>query len=211
MKLVPLDFAGSTLWMSPRSPFARRVRLAFHEAGLDYQERAVDVLKPTAELFEKNPIARVPVLILKSGQALVESGAILDAFYEVHESPLFSGALELRTMIKQWSVLAAGVCEKIVEYYFETLRPESSRDPEVFAEIAGIVDRVLARAEPVLSQGKTLFPHGLTQADLDLGAALRYHCLRRGSEWRKKFPACSSYLDELEKRPSFKATHPPDA
>jgi hypothetical protein len=34
VKLLPFDFSDSTLLMSLRSPFARRVRLAFREAGL---------------------------------------------------------------------------------------------------------------------------------------------------------------------------------
>jgi glutathione S-transferase len=197
--------------MSLRSPFARRVRLAFREAGLKYEEKAVDVLKPTAELLEKNPLARVPTLVLKSGQVLVDSTAILDAFYTVHPSPLYSGPIETRARIQQWSALALGVAEKTVEYYFETLRPEASRDDELFAEIAGIVDRVLARAEAALSSSETLLPGGLTQADLDLGTALRYLCLRRSSDWRGRYKHCSQYLERLEKRPTFQATHPPDA
>lgn len=206
-----MNFADSTLFMSLRSPFARRVRLAFREAGLRYEEKQIDVLKPTAELFEKNPLARVPVVLLKGGGMLVDSGAILDAFYEVQPSKLFSGSLEQRTEIKQWSTLAVGLAEKTVEYFFETLRPEASRDPELIAEITGIIERVLARAEKVLSSRDSLLTTGLTQADLDLGTALRYLCVRHSSDWRSKYTACSRYLERLEDRPSFQATVPPPA
>ena len=50
-----IRFHDSTLFISLRSPFARRVRLAFIEHGVRYHEVVEDVFKPSAVLIEANP------------------------------------------------------------------------------------------------------------------------------------------------------------
>jgi glutathione S-transferase len=206
---VTLDFKDCVVIISLRSPFARRVRLALREAGIPHEERVVDVLKPAAELIEKNPLARVPVVALKSGCDLLDSNTILQLFHEAHPSPLFPKPLESRMQVMGWGVLAAGVCEKIVEYYFDTMRPV--RDAELDAETRAIIDRVLARVESAIGSRETMVGDSLTQADLDLGTMLRYISLRHSDTWRAKFPSSARYLEALEKRPSFRATVPPPA
>jgi glutathione S-transferase len=210
-KAATLNFEDSTLLISARSPFARRVRLAFREAGLKYTEKTVDVLKPTPELLELNPLSRVPTLLFKSGGVLVDSSVILESFYEWRPSPLFQGSTATRAELRCWSALACGMAEKTVEYFFETQRPEASRDPELLSEVAGIVERVLGRIEAALATRETIMPQGFSQADLDVGTALRYLCVRRSSDWRESHPRASKYLDRLEARPSFQGTVPPAA
>jgi glutathione S-transferase len=208
--MAKLDFQDSTLFISARSPFARRVRLAFREAGIRHSERVVDVLKPTAELLERNPLARIPVVELRNGRVLIESQLILNLMYEAQPSPLLPEG-EARIDVLQWGALAAGVAEKTVEYFFEILRPEAHRDPELIREIEGIINRVLGRLEAAIGSRPWIVGPEITQADLDLGTMLRYLCLRHSSAWRKTHPNCSRYLESLESRPSFRETHPPDA
>src|SRR5438105_2764330 len=129
-----LEFEGSRLMISARSPFARRVRLAFLEHGVGFEEIVLDVLKPQPELWAKNPLGRVPTLILRDGQVLWDSNFILQAFYEGRSSRLMPQDRFARMECLKWSTLAAGLCEKLVEYYLEALRPEPARDPEMIAE-----------------------------------------------------------------------------
>ncbi len=205
--MTKLDFNGCTLILSLRSPFARRVRLALREAGIAYEERVTEVLKPSAELIEKNPLMRVPVAVLKSGVELLDSNVILPLFYEAHPSPLWPTALAPRLEIHSWGVLAAGVCEKIVEYFFDTLRP--AKDAELAEEVRTIIERVLTKTEKALGSRETMVGASLTQADLDLGTMLRYISVRYSDSWPTRYPACARYLASLEKRPSFQATMPP--
>lgn len=206
-------FDGSILLISARSPFARRVRLAFLENHVRFEERLIDVLRPTAELLEKNPLARVPTLVLRTGESLMDSNAILGLFYGVGARKLSPRSITDRLQVERWSVLAAGVCEKIVEFYFEGLRPEASRDPELLQEIDSIVHRVLSRLESFLegeaSGRQTVLEAGLSQADLDLGVMLAYLTLRYPLDWAARYPYCSRYLASLDERPSFVATRPP--
>ena len=55
------------LYISPASPFARKVRLVAHEAGLASRVEeiptAVSPLKPNADLAKANPLMKLPVPI----------------------------------------------------------------------------------------------------------------------------------------------------
>ncbi len=67
------------LWYAPTSPFARKVRIAAHELGLADALELVEVNPWTdARLRALNPLAKVPTLVLASGDALYEPGVICD-------------------------------------------------------------------------------------------------------------------------------------
>src|SRR5688572_17224298 len=103
------DFRGGELFYSLRSPFARRVRLAFLESGCPFEEKVCDVFKPTAELLAVNPLGRVPVLRLKSGPILIDSTLILQAFYQAFETPLRPRTDSDQLEIFHWAALSIGL------------------------------------------------------------------------------------------------------
>ena len=205
-------FQNSTLIVSARSPFARRVRLAFLENGINYHEKSVDPWMPVAELKTANPLGRVPTLILSSGEISVDSTLILAAFYENFQSPLHPAPGKDRWAASFWSAQAIGLCEKVIEYFLEMSRPESHRDRDLLEEIHAAVDRVLHRLNQQVEKGDFLTPSfGLTQADLDIGAALAYLDLRYPKDWQSRFPGAVRFWRKLDERPSFQATRPPQA
>ncbi len=204
-----LNFQHALLYMTPRSPFARRVRLAFLENKIPVEEKSVDVFHPDQEFLSLNPLGRVPIVKLKSGQVLVDSSQILSSLYEFHPSQLVPTRLEDRLIVSSWSAIAVGFSEKIVEYFFETLRPEEKRDGELLSEVDRIVDSVLTQFNAYIGHRPYILPSGqLTQADLDMGTALAYLNFRYSENWKKRFPRADLYLMELEKRPSFANTKP---
>lgn len=211
----PIDFHDSTLLITPRSPFARRIRIALLENQIRFTEQIYDVFNPSPELIEANPLARVPTLILKSGQILIDSNLILQCLYENIESPWIPRPPTMRAEMYHWQALAEGMCEKIVEYYIDSLRPEQHRDPEVYQELREISERVLSAIEKRLIENKRenavscLVGPELTQADFDMGAALAYMLLRNPKKWQEKFPHTFSYFQRLDERPSFQKTKPP--
>ena len=207
-------FQGCTLLTSPRSPFGRRVRLAFREMGLLHEEKLLDVLKPNPEVYAKNPLGRVPTVILRSGEVLFESSLILEALNESHPNPLKPKAPADRLLCYRWSATALGLMEKTVEYFFESLRPEAHRDEELLREIRSIFEGSLSAFEQFLRTAPehdrtTISGEGLTQADLDLGTALTYLSLRYPWNWRAEFPQAAAFNDRMESRASFRATVPP--
>jgi glutathione S-transferase len=214
------DFNHAELWISARSPFARRVRLALLEHGLPYDERVLDVFRPPAELFALNPLGRVPVIRLRNGAVFFESEKILELIYRAHPaSPLRPATLEDEATAEYWGALALGICEKTVEYFLNTLKPGPARDLELEAEIEGLLTRSLGRFDAYVShagQGdgrsavrETIVPGRLTQADLDMGTALAYLTLRHPLPWQKLYPSVSSYFEKIDGRDSMRKTRPP--
>lgn len=211
---MPHPFAGSTLFVSARSPFARRVRIAFLEADLPFEERTENVLEPSPQLIAVNPLARVPALRLPAGEVLVESQLILERFWQglgAAAARFVPADPTERLRADLFSGLAIGLCEKSVEYYFEVLRPAAQRDQAVVDEVRACAERVMAAAEAALARGPGLLGARDVQADWDLVIALTYYSLRVERDWRRRFPRLAALQDRLEARPSFARTAPPPA
>lgn len=204
-------FDGSTLLISARSPFARRVRVAFQEHGVSYQEKVFDVFQPSAELWNVNPLARVPALVFKTGESIVDSNLILQAFYENGSSPFMPQDRAKRWEVLRYSGIAVGLFEKTIEYFLEGLRPADRRDSELIAEVESACVRTLSSFEKVLKGKDFLVENGgqPTQADFDFAIALDYLTLRHPLSWKEKYPHCRAHWERLSSRNSFKKTVPP--
>jgi glutathione S-transferase len=180
------------------------------ESGIRFEERVLDVFMPNPELIGLNPLARVPALRLKDGSVLIESEKILGVFYQASpQSPLLPKSEPDRLTAQFWSGVGVGLCDKTVEYYLETLRPEAARDPELLAEIRDIAARSLERFDAFIAGRETIVPGQLTQADLDMGTALAYFTLRYSAQWKSRYSHAADYLRRLDERPSFQQTRPP--
>jgi glutathione S-transferase len=206
-----IDFNHSRLFISLRSPFARRVRLAFNEHGINFKEEVVDVFKPTPELTLRNPLSRVPTLEFSDERVLVDSNIILQAFYDssYKSSPLLLQDDDDKLEALKWSGIGTGVCDKLVEFYLETLRFEEKRDQEVLDECHRGFENFLLSLESALCDKKFIAGAKLTQADLDLGTALAYMSLRYSDSWQLKYKNTNRYFQALNERPSFQKTRPP--
>jgi glutathione S-transferase len=204
-----LNFQHALLYMTPRSPFARRVRLAFLEHQIAFEEKSVDVFHPEPELLALNPLGRIPIVKLKSGQILIDSTQILSFFYESHPTTFVPKSLEDRIVVSHWTSVALGLSEKIVEYYLEALRPEQSRVVELLSEVDRVVESVLSQFNAYIAHRPQILTSGqLTQADLDMGTALAYLNFRYSEKWKTRFTRAAIYLENLEKRSSFSNTKP---
>jgi glutathione S-transferase len=205
-------FTGATLFLSARSPFARRVRVALLEAGVSCAERLEDVLRPSPELLQANPFGRVPTLRLASGEVLVESQLILERLWEAcapDPAPLRPREAAARLRADAASGLAIGVCEKAVEWFFEGLRPPAHRDPELLAEIQRGLDGALDRLEAALAPGPFLLGEAPCTGDVDVAIALDYVSLRLGRAWEERRPRLRALATQLAGRESLRRTAPP--
>ena len=77
------------LYYSTTSPYARLVRVALREKGLDGRvtPHLVDPWADDAELMRANPLVRVPALVTDDGQALTESLVIALYLETAHPEP----------------------------------------------------------------------------------------------------------------------------
>lgn len=60
------------------SPFVRRVAIAMRLYGIPFEHRPWSTFGDADKIAPYNPLRRVPTLVLDSGEALIESTAILD-------------------------------------------------------------------------------------------------------------------------------------
>lgn len=201
---------GSTLFITPRSPFARRVRLAFLENQLEFKEQVCDVFKPSQELISLNPLARIPILVTSARQVVIDSNLILQLLYESGTSTLMPENQTDRIAVFRWMGIAAGLCEKIVEYYINSLLPAGQRDGELEIELRQISERVLLLAENELQKNPAGWIVGpnLSQADLDVISALDYLKFRYSFDWEQRFGGVRNYCERLQQRPSIQQTRP---
>ena len=200
------------LLYAPASPFARKVRVAAIEVGLDDRIELslthVAPAKPNRDYGrDYNPLRKIPALALDDGTVLYDSTVIC----EFLDAQAGGGKLIPSDPPRRWRVLtdyalAQGICEAAVSVRYETYaRPEAYR-------WQAWVDDQWDRVEAALGRFEAQAP-GL-EAPLDLshialGCALGYLDFRWPEHgWRGRFPALRAWYETTSQRPSFKETQP---
>jgi glutathione S-transferase len=187
------------LLMTPRSPFARRVRLALARLGIPFEAVLTDVFKPSPEFLKTNPLGLVPVLIHPEA-TIPDSAAILEYLHAAHGGAIWPKDPLEAARVRAQATLAEGIMAATVSHYLERLRP-SPHAPWLEEQEEIIRGTLAALAEQEL---------GETQAAWDLAVALEYLDLRIPSfDWRKAHPRLVDFLEKHRVSPDFAATQPP--
>jgi len=200
------------LFYAPQSPFARKVRAAAIELGLEerIQLEYAEVVpgRPNTEYARsRNPLRRVPALLTDSGETIFDSTVIC----EYLDALAGGGMLIPQDARHRWRVLtnhalAQGMCESVILIRYETwLRPEAARWP---AWVDDHWDKI--------NSGLDWFEHNESElnepinlAHLALGCLLGYVDFRRPHNgWRERFSNINAWFARLEQRPSFARTKP---
>ena len=199
-----------TLYMSVRSPFARRVRLTLEELGVEYETQVLDVFNPPPGFTEVNPLGRVPALRLPNTELIVDSWMILDYLRERHGShPLFLTGGASGAQARNISGLAVGVMEQAVAVAIESMRPTVAYPP-ARAEYVESARRGLALLDSLRGfDSSFMLDDQLRLCDIDVGVALAYCELRLGRDFIEPYPALRAHLALANQRESFRKTAPP--
>jgi glutathione S-transferase len=199
------------LFYAPASPFARIVRVALLETGLDAKVRKQEVTlrDPASALLPYNPVGRVPTLELDDGTILSESLLILGYVDTQHERrPLLprDGSDGWRTLAEMGT--AAGMLEGIVTWARELRRPDSQRSPGVIALETTRVNRTADVLERAVANGG--YSGEINAARIVLGCALGWVDPRHPVwAWRTGRPALTEWFEAIAATSSFQATIPP--
>lgn len=190
---------------SPPSPFGRKVLIAADVAGLSSRIDVVvaDTIDPGDPLRRQNPLGKIPVLMLDSGQAVFDSRVII----EYLDLLAGGGALiprepEARIRALTLQALADGILDAcILQVYEGRFREEAKRD----ANWLKYQSEKTARALAALEVGPP--PASSDVGAITLACALGYLDLRFAGAWRQDHPQLVAWLDEFAGRvASFEAT-----
>jgi glutathione S-transferase len=194
------------LLYSPFSPFARKVRIVAHEAGLQDRIEVVPTSTedPASGLSARNPLNKIPVLETEFGP-LYDSPVICEYLDTLHDgAKLVPAAGADRWRALRWEALADGLMDAALLIRYEiTLRPAEKQH------------------EPWIERQKTKIRKSLDQMEADaaeldgpvtigtIGAAsaLGYLDLRFADwGWRETHPRLAAWHAGFAERPSYIAT-----
>ena len=143
------------------SPFVRRVGITLELYGLDYQHLPWSSFGEWEKFAAHNPLRRVPALVLDNGEALIDSGAIIDHLDEVHgrAAALIAPSGAARRAGLRRIALACGVADKAVSFFYARLFAPSL-DPMFVARCEGQISDGLAAIEAECAARDEAWWHG---------------------------------------------------
>jgi glutathione S-transferase len=203
--------ATMRLHWSSRSPFVRKVMLAAYERGLDGMiERVPTVValtKTDRALLPRNPLGRIPTLLLPDGKVFYDSIVICEYLDTLGDAPrLFPGGAA-RIDALQRHALGTGFMEMLLLWRGEMLREHPSQ--VILEGFALKRTAVLAALEPMVPALEAT-PYDI--GHLTIGASLSYLGFRwPEAGWREGHPALAAWHAAFSARPAVIATAHIDA
>ena len=204
--------APMKLFWSSRSPFARKVMVAAHEAGLASRiltERVVvSASKPNADVMAVNPLNKIPTLVLQDGTVLYDSRVICEYFDSLHDGPkLLPSDNAVRWTALRRQALGDGLLDVLILRLVEQNRPGATQSESHLAahrlKIAAALDRIEADGIEPSEQADV--------GHIAMGCALGYLDFRFAADnWRTGRPRLSGWYAEFARRPSMRATEHAD-
>ena len=197
------------LLYSHTSPYARKVRIVIEEKGAanDVTLVTVNPLESPAALTEKNPLSKVPALILESGDTLIDSPMICDYLDRTLPGRQMLPASSERTAVQQRHAVADGILDAAVSMVFEARRPDAEQSAMWMGRWRDAVNRSL-----VWCSGQPLKATDPDLGDISVAVALAYLDFRLPElAWAKTAPGLEAWFEEISARDSFQTTAPPQS
>ncbi|MGF1643212.1 MAG: glutathione S-transferase N-terminal domain-containing protein [Thiotrichales bacterium] len=194
------------LFISPTSPYVRKVRVTAHEKGLSdaLTTTRCNAYADDPALLAANPLSRVPTLVTDDGEALYDSPVICEWLDRQRAEPCLipvDGAPRWRVLRGQ--ALADGVMDDAVATVLKLRRPETQCD-------ATAIERHLAavqRAIPAMERERAHWPGACSLAHIATACALTYLDFRLPNlDWRTHAPDLQVWYDDFVQRPAMVAT-----
>jgi glutathione S-transferase len=196
-----------------RSPYTRRVAITLKIYGIPFEQRAYSGFGDRDAVRAWNPLGRIPALVLDNGEALVDSGAIIDHLDEVHgrDRALTPADGADRRAVLRVAALMMGACDKALQaaYHRNHSPPEKLHQPwldDCRAQVTNAlaaVDAMIDPDSPYLLLGR------LTQADVTAFVAERLaRAGQLGIDTDAQMPRLRALTKRLAREPAFSSTEP---
>ena len=193
------------------SPYTRKVRVVLAEKKIDCDFEVADVRESDAAVADRNPLGKVPTLILDDGTALFDSRVIVE--FLDGASPLarlIPDDNRERVAVRRWEALADGSLDAGLLIRYESLRPKKEQSAAWAAKQAGKLKRGLALMSAELGDRPWCHGDRYTLADIAAGCCLGWVNFRRPAnvDVLGEHPNLARFYDKLMERPAFADTAP---
>lgn len=199
------------LYMSPASPFARKVRILVRELDLTKNVEEIPTNPATSdELRRINPLGKIPALVLDDGSVLVDSPVICEYLNDLGGGKFFAAGNIFSHHTSRWRVatlqaLGDGLAEAAVLRTYEGRRPAELQSADVIAHYTRAITATLDMLERLAPK----FAEHPTIGEIAVGCALDYLDFRHGDlGWREGRPQLAAWLDKFSQYASVVATKP---
>ena len=190
-------------YMTGNSPYARQIRVAAIESGLSDEVEWVTLTREErAELVPAmNPLGKVPVAVLESGQVLLDSPVICAYVDSLNKGPkLIPESGDERWAVLTLEALGDGLGEAVIGVSQEAQKPDDKRTQ-------GVVDRQAGKANSglaALDKQAGDFNEPPLMGEISVACALGYMEYRDVVPgWRDNYPTLSGWYANILKRQSF--------
>jgi len=202
------------LYVTPASPWVRRVRVAILELGIEDRFEFVQTKWPhswgtktvahPADFVAATPAQRIPALVTPDF-SLTDSHSICDYI----NAELGGYRLLAREGVARWRGLAdISVASAIIEAQIlrraELLRSERERSTDFLGKMR---ERTL-RCFEALEKRVPVAGSAFDLAQITTAVACSYESWRYDADWRGVAPKLAAWYDIVAERPSMKATRP---
>jgi glutathione S-transferase len=201
------------LTFSPASPFARKVRIAAIELGLidkiEFVPASVAPGQANEEYSRITPLKKLPVLILNTGEVILDSYVIVEYLNDLAGGNLIPDYGPMRWKLKADHSLLQGMLDSMLLCRYEKMvRPQGLQWQAWYDDHWNRAWSGMARFEArddVLSG-----PFNIAQ--IGLVCVLGYADFRFADcGWRDAYPKLDAFYQKVQQRPSVKISAPPAA
>lgn len=189
------------------SPYARKVLVFAHEAGLadriEVVHHETSPVQRNEEVFALNPLGKVPVLICDDQTVLFDSNVIceyLDGLHEGRKLIPSTPAVRFRALRNQ--AIATGLADAGIAVRWEMeRRPEAVRWPPL---LEGYLQKVIASCDYL--EANVAHENDVDIGDIALATALSWIAFRNVYAFQATRPRLSHWYDRFCSRTSMTAT-----
>ena len=181
------------------------------EKGIPFDLQTEVPWDSTTKTPDYNPLEKLPVLITDDGDAVYESHFILDWLEARYGAPEYPAMYPQRKtdelLAKQVQVVADGMCDAGVLLFFEKQREHPSSEWQA-RQLRKVNGGLKALSEWV-GDKEYIVGNQFSLADIAAGSALGWIKVRMPDQtWQQTYPKLARYIDNLEKRESFRGSVP---
>lgn len=194
------------------SPYVRRTAISLRRLGIAFEHQSLSVFRDLEAFRQINPVVKAPSLVLDDGTILCDSSLIIDYAETLTGHSLLPLAAPARARALRLVGLALLVCEKTVQWVYETrLRPaEAQFEPwrrRVLEQLESGLQALETELAGRVGQGWLTGPEP-GQSDISISVAwsfLQHTQVWPAEETARNYPAVARLATRAEQRQEFKA------